>query len=257
VRILTILLIAFFSTQLQAFTFNNNIKLVFNSDEVTVNVANNCANTGIDATEMLSIVSDAVDIFWNKAPTSRLKLRAGAVQSVSAVFHSGNICLPSTNCEPNPSLAVANGILIACNDNVTNFPSASILGITIPNNIAGSTIKGSLIMINDRASNQFSNKSRSEKVAVIAHEIGHAFGLGHSPVPDSLMFYATVDSRTHLGRDDIDGISYLYPKQQPTGCGTISDINKKRPNFGAGLFIGLFLVLGLETLRKKSTKIYT
>lgn len=255
-RILSILLITFYATTSQAFTFNNNIKLVFNSDEVTVNVADNCTNTGIDANEMLSIVGDAVNSFWNKAPTSRLKLRAGSVQTVAAIYHSGNICVPSTNCEPNPALAVSSGILIACNDSVTNFPSASILGITIPNNISGSTINGSLIMINDRSSNQFANKSRPEKVAVIAHEIGHAFGLGHSPVPDSLMYYATVDSRTHLGRDDIDGISYLYPKQQPTGCGTISDINKKRPDFGAGLFIGLFLILGIEALRKR-TKLYT
>lgn len=256
-RIFLLLFLTILSSQSQAFTFNNNIKLVFNQDEVTVNVADNCTNIGIDGDEMLSIVGDAVNGFWNKSPTSRLKLRAGSVVTVSAAYHTDNICKPSTNCDPNPTLAVSSGVLIACNSNIANFPSASILGITIPNNIVGSTIVGSLIMINDRATNQFVNKSRAEKVAIIAHEIGHAFGLGHSPVQDSLMYFATVESRTHLGRDDIDGISYLYPKKQPTGCGTITDISKKRPDTLSGLFIGLFLVLGFEALRKFRFKLYT
>lgn len=250
-KILSFLFILFFTFESQAFTFNNNIKLVFAQDEVIVNVANGCTNIGIDSQELLSIVSDAVNEFWNKAPTSRLKLRAGSVLNVSGAYQTDNICVPSTNCTPNPALAVSSGVLITCNSNITNFPSASILGITIPNNISGSTIQGSLIMINDRATTQFANKSRPEKVAIIAHEIGHAFGLGHSPVPNSLMYYATVESRVSLGRDDIDGISYLYPKKQPTGCGTIDDINKKAPDFGAGLFIGLFLVFSIEALRKK------
>lgn len=250
-RVLLFLMITLFSFQSKAFTFNNNIKLVFAQDEVIVNVANGCTNIGIDSNELLSIVNDAVNEFWNRAPTSRLKLRAGSVVNVSSNYQTDNICTPSTNCVPNPDLAVSSGVLITCNTNVTNFPSASILGITIPNNISGSTIIGSLIMINDRATTQFANKSRPEKVAIIAHELGHTFGLGHSPVPDSLMYYATVESRVRLGRDDIDGISYLYPKKQPTGCGTITDISKNNSNFAGALFVGLFLVLSIEAVKKK------
>lgn len=250
-RVLSFLFILLLTFEAHAFTFNNNIKLVFAEDEVIVNVANGCTNIGIDSRELLTIVNDAVNEFWNKSPTSRLKLRAGSVVTVNSAYQTDNICVASTNCTPNPALAVSSGVLITCNSNITNFPSASILGITIPNNISGSTIQGSLIMINDRATTQFANKSRPEKVAIIAHEIGHAFGLGHSPVHDSLMYYATVESRVSLGRDDIDGISYLYPKKQPTGCGTIDDISKNGSDYGAGLFIGLFLVLGIEALRKK------
>ena len=259
--ILAGLILFFFTCSSHAFTFNNSVKLVFAQDEVPVNVAAGfCSNIGIDENELLSIVGDAVDQFWNQAPTSRLKLRKGTVKTVAAAYETGDICVPSTNCDPNPALAVSEGVLITCNSNSTNFPSPSILGITIPNNISGKTIVGALIMINDRATTQFAGKSRAEKVAIVAHELGHAFGLGHSPVPDSLMYYATVDSRVALGRDDIDGISYLYPKKHPGGgCGSITDISKtKGPgNMLGGLSLGLFLVLVFEIVRRKNPKLYT
>jgi hypothetical protein len=123
-------------------------------------------------------------------------------------------------------------------------------------------------MINDLASNQLKYKSRDEKISIIAHEIGHAFGLGHSPVKDSLMYYATVDMRKSLGADDIDGISYLYPKQQPISCGTVDfndndssasapasrghtshPGNKNNPNTWLGLLIGFMLIALLNQLR--------
>lgn len=250
----------FTASSLHAYTFNNSIKLVYAQDEVTVNVAGtHCTNIGIDETELLSIVGDAVDQFWNKSPTSRLKLRKGSVVTKPAIFHTGKICQPTTNCDPNPALAVSDGILITCNNEQTeNFPSSAILGITIPNNISGSTIVGALIMINDAPSTRFASKSRAEKVAIIAHEIGHAIGLGHSPVEDSLMYYATVEQRKSLGLDDIQGISYLYPKKQPGGgCGSIDDLSKKRPDNMSGLIIGFLLVAGFEMLRKKKFKFYT
>lgn len=251
-----ILLLA--SLNAHAFTLNNTAKLVFADDEVKVNVASGCAEIGISSEELLELVGKAVDNFWNKSPTSRLKLRKGSVVNVDSRYHSDQICTPSTNCDPNPVLAVDSDILIACNDNATNFPSSSILGITIPNNIAGGTIIGSLIMINDTASTQFDSKSEDSKIAILAHEIGHAFGLGHSPVQDSLMYYATVSQRKALGRDDIDGISYLYPKQQPfSGCGTV-DMSGGKGTGGSDWWSGLFLgfsIIGLAEIyrnRKKS-----
>lgn len=244
------------SLSAHAFTLNNSAKLVFDQDEVTVNVASGCANIGISSDEMLELVGKAVDNFWNKSPTSRLKLRKGSVVNVDSRFRTDSICTASTNCEPNPVLAVDSDILIACNLNATNFPNSSILGITIPNNISGSTIVGALVMINDKSDTQFDTKSEDSKVAILAHEIGHAFGLGHSPVNDSLMYYATVSQRKALGRDDIDGISYLYPKQQPiSGCGTVDMSGGKSggPNWWSGLFLG-FSIIGLaEIVRKRKS----
>lgn len=239
-----------------AFTMNNSAKIVFAQDEVKVNVAGGfCTNLGITDEELLSIVGTAVDNFWNKSPTSRLKLRKGSIVNVATDFHTGTICEPSTNCDPNPDLAVDSDILISCNNNSANFSSSAILAVTIPNNISGATILGSLVLINDQASNQFDTKNRSEKAAIIAHELGHAFGLGHSPVQDSLMYYATMSTRKALGRDDIDGISYLYPKQQPfSGCGSIDLNGSDKPNWWGGLFIGFSLIALFEILRGKSRK---
>lgn len=241
------------SVSSQAFTMNNSVKLVFAQNEVTVNVANGlCQNIGINEAELLSIVSDAVDRFWNTVPTSRLKLRKGSLPTVAGTFRTANICQTGTNCEPNPALAVSSGILVTCNVNAVNFTGSSVLAVTIPNNISGQTINGSLVMVNDQVSTQFKEKSRDEKVAIIAHELGHAFGLGHSPVTDSLMYYATRENRTSLGRDDMDGISYLYPKQQPKvgGCGTIT-FDKNRPDYWSGLFIGFLIIALAELSRKK------
>lgn len=241
------------SLNASAFTLNNSAKLTFAQDEVKVNLAGGfCANLGISDEEFMSIIGKAVDSFWNKSPTSRLKLRKGSIVNVDSAFHTDTICTPSTNCTPNPDLEVSSDILISCNTNVSNFSSAAILGVTIPNNISGDTIYGSLVLINDQANNQFKNKSTEQKASIIAHELGHAFGLGHSPVEDSLMYYATMANRKNLGRDDIDGISYLYPKKQPfSGCGTVDFNGGDKPNYWGGLFIGFALIALVELMRKK------
>lgn len=239
-KLIFIIYINIFSNA-QAFTLNNSGSLVFSEDEVTVNIANvACTNIGIDAYELKSIVADAVAIYWNKSPTSRLKLRVGEVIPTSAAYGTDLICEASTNCTPNAALAVSSGILVTCNTNTTNFTSTSILAVTVPNNIKSNQIVGSLVMINNLASNSFATHSRIEKVAIIAHELGHAFGLGHSPVKDSLMYYSTVNMRSSLGSDDIDGISYLYPKRQPISCGSITTDNN--PNSWMGIIMGIALM---------------
>ncbi len=239
-----------------AFTLNNSAMLVFKEDEVIVNVTSGCTEIGVTSEELLELVGHAVDNFWNQSPTSRLKLRKGSVINAGQKYHTDPICTAKTNCEPNPDLIVTSDILIACNANTEyNFPISSILGITIPNNIAGNKIIGSLIMINDSSNTLFGIKSKDEKIAIMAHEIGHAIGLGHSPVKDSLMYYATVSQRKFLGRDDIDGISYLYPKQQPKigSCGSVdmNHSNGGNSDWGAGLFLGFSLIGLIEIFRNR------
>ncbi len=249
-------LVLLLSFEVQAFTLNNNSKLAFAQDEVKVNLAGGfCTNIGISDEEFLEIVAKAVDTFWNKSPTSRLKLRKGSVINVDSAFYTDTICEPSTNCTPNADLEVTSDILISCNNNVSNFSSTAILGVTVPNNIGGGTIYGALVLINDQPNNYFKIKSSDQKASIIAHELGHAFGLGHSPVEDSLMYYATMANRKNLGRDDIDGITYLYPKKQPfSGCGTVDFSGGDKPNWWGGLFLGFSIIGFAELFRKKPNK---
>ncbi len=260
-KLIYLILFLIISANAHSFTLNNTSTLVFGQNEVKVNVhqstvaLDRCTNIGIDESELLSIVGDAVDQYWNRSPTSRLKLRMGSVVTSSTAFATGLICLTGTSCDPTPALAVSSDVLITCNKNAGNYSGSGVLAVTVPNNVSGKTIVGSLIMINDQANNTFKTKSRDEKISIIAHELGHTFGLGHSPVKDSLMYYSTVNMRSALGSDDIDGISYLYPKQQPVTCGSV-DMNgsKNNPNTWLGLLFG-FLVIALINYQLRYLKL--
>ena len=53
---------------------------------------------------------------------------------------------------------------------------------------------------------------------ILTHEIGHCIGLGHSADTEALMYYSTNSGRqTVLAKDDIDGVAYLYPKEDLNG----------------------------------------
>jgi hypothetical protein len=63
------------------------------------------------------------------------------------------------------------------------------------------------------------------------------------------MYYATVDLRQSLGSDDIDGVTYLYPKQAPVSCASISgktDLPKGGASFLLGLALASIIALGLS-----------
>ncbi len=215
-----------------AFTLSNSAAAAFAGDRVTIDVAShNCSNIGMSNQQLLDAANEAAEQYWNDVPTSRLRLAKGGLRSVSSLFQTDVICVSGTDCTPTPALVVSSGILISCNNNSGNFSSGGVLSVTVPNSITGRIINGALILINDRSDNQFQNKSHAEQVSILAHEIGHAIGLGHSAVEDSLMYYRSISTRRALGQDDIDGVSYLYPTEQPIkGCGSIALIDSSDEN---------------------------
>ncbi len=217
-------------TLAQAFTLNNSIGARFKEKEVNVRVGMNptpCDNVDLD--EVSGLLSEAMDNFWNKVSTSRLELKtSGSENTGDDNYWTGELCLSGGACGGTP-IPAPNDIIVTCNKNTTNFPGgSSLLALTLPNDISGKDIKGAVVLIND-TNGSFGALSSKDKVAVIAHEVGHAIGLGHSEESSALMFYKVVPTRTNLGRDDRLGVTYLYPVQVDL--------------FGAGCFLGTISTL--------------
>jgi hypothetical protein len=252
----TIALIFMLSSTAHAFTLNNNFGASFKDNKVKVYIDKDTACNGVNIDDLNDMVKSAVDNFWNEIPTSALVLKASGFSAPILTMNEGRLCSPTDdtcisqgtidgNNNPLEGLIPAvQDIIIACNTNPKNF-GTGVIAVTVPNNFSGKKIAGAVILIND--SGTFGNLSRNDQIAVLAHEMGHALGLGHSEDDAALMYYRTIDLRSNLGQDDIDGISYLYPMHVDAFglfggfCGTISD-NKTPP--GDSPFLPMVITLG-------------
>ena len=262
-----ITLIIFLSPLAQAYTFNNNFESSFKDKNVSVSVdeLSTCANAGLTVYELEDLVGPAVDKFWNRVPTSNLRLKSGGFSTATTNINTGRLCAPTDSaCITTAGVTViapVTDIIIACNNNALNFGGSNVLAVTIPNHFSGKNIIGAVILINE-SSLIFSTLSKADKIGVIAHEIGHAIGLGHTNDTSALMYYKTVDQRSALGSDDIRGVSYLYPMQVDGfgllgGCATIKNNDgspgAKSPfwQMGASLAV-MILLVELRKLLKRS-----
>jgi len=246
--LLICLLFVLISDQLPAFTLNTNIAANFDQDDVMMNVADHtCANNGLTHQEILDLAEEAAEKYWNKAPTSRLRLLRGSTLSVAGAFYTDQLCNTGTNCEPNPDLKYSHDVLISCNDDSThgtNFPQANLYALTAPNNISGGKIVSSTILLNDRHAT-LGSVSRNDLLLMMAHELGHAVGLGHSHQDHSIMFFQLGVDKEKLSPDDVEGIGYLYPALQPDlggSCGTTNHHHDHHHHNSSGL---LFFVTTL------------
>ena len=191
-----------------AFTVNSstnpNLK-GWSGGEVTfyVNTAN--CPAGVD---VVGIVEDALKV-WNKVPTSSLKVKYGG--STTATTSSNP---PIVYCEVN-----FNGVTGA--DNNSTPAAASI------NTGTGQITTGFLVLNVSAGTANISNNTREELTIIMTHEIGHVLGLGHSQTTSGVMYYTySLKTALNLAQDDIDGISYLYPKEELdfAGCGLVKTL---------------------------------
>ncbi|WP_408095440.1 matrixin family metalloprotease [Peredibacter sp. HCB2-198] len=264
----------------EAYTLNNNFGASFKDNNVKVRVAGNTvctpANSGITPGELEDMIKPAVDKFWNKVPTSALVLDASGASEAINNINLGRLCSPTDQdcindgtADPNGLIPPVTDIIIACNSNPDNFGSNNVLAVTIPNKFSGKKIVGAVILINDFAPT-FGSLSTSDKISVLAHEIGHAIGLGHSEDSAALMYYRTVSLRTNLGQDDVDGVTYLYPMHVDAfglsggllgSCGTIQNVGGKDdeppsnpPFVQMGISLGLMILIAEAYRLFKRTK---
>lgn len=266
-----LLLFIFISTTAQAYTLNNNFGATFKSRKVKVYVTSTttCANAGLTPYELSDLVNPAIKNFWNTVPTSSLELVNGGILDVGSdtSYNSNLLCSFTDPTCTGSVIPAVKDIIIACNDNTTNFDSNNILAVTIPNNFKGRFINGSVILINDRNNSAFARLDQKKRISVIAHEIGHAIGLGHSGDKAALMFFETIGTRNYLGQDDIDGVSALYPVTFD-GCGlfkgSIDHMKGPLPPKGKGpseeyfwtlVSLGFLGSIGLSKLLKRLRKL--
>ncbi|MBL7663880.1 MAG: matrixin family metalloprotease [Bacteriovoracaceae bacterium] len=259
----------------QCFTLYANVSIQFDTDEVKVftldDGSNACANAGFTEDDLETYVKAAVKV-WNKIPTSSLKLEAaGKFDPGNTDFTTGELCLwdsvyPPASCASATKVPQVSHIYVGCSTNANdneNFPSndvysTNILASTSINNISGRNIIGSVILLNaaDPAV-AIAALNDEEIIATIAHEMGHAIGLGHSEKSYALMHASLIGKKNNLSEDDVQGVTYLYPVKLD-GCGmlaTIQDINSNNDSQGPGSFffnmILGFLICVVLKLRPK------
>lgn len=177
-----------------------------------------CTNAKLTAQEIKDIVKEAIDMYWNSVPTSAIELSVGSIKSVSI---DGDATISAVAAK-----ASENSILIGCNDDVASFTNG-FTGAVGGYSCTGSVCRGGVI-INDHTATNVDTYSKLELQSLLGHEIGHAIGLGHSSVEESLMFYSlSQKSQESLHQDDMNGITWLYPNDGKLGglagsCGTIT-----------------------------------
>jgi len=248
---LLIIITSIISGDALGFTFNNNQEARFNDPKIKIYIADHACDT-IDKTpgELANLASKAASLYWNTVNTSSLHLNVVGIKTLSDAFKTEGVCdviFEGGGCQINQNMLTSDGIVISCNNSSDgNGFNSSILAVSLPNNTDGSNIISGVVLLNDTEDTQFNDLSEDDQVAVLAHELGHAFGLGHSSVVNSLMYFSTVDKRKTLGQDDRDAITYLYPPESNiANCATVSTKknNQSILQFMAGLFIAVMLGL--------------
>ena len=241
-----VLLILFFSTQSHAFTVLDAGESRFINPEVAIDVSSSdCSAIGMSSNELLDFAMKAVDKYWNRIPHCSLNLIKGSVVNVPV----GNINIDDESGNSQQFRAVMdnvenNRILLGCNQNSMSFArNGQTLALgTIYNN------RG-LVLVNSSDNNLFQTISQEQQLATLAHEMGHAFGLGHSADPVSLMYYEISGKmQEQLSADDFDGCAYLYPHEFPGSCSMVPYVKQNDGPSGTGrqtLLISLILGFSL------------
>jgi hypothetical protein len=102
----------------------------------------------------------------------------------------------------------------------------AVIGVTELTFTSGGSIQQAKIFLNDNYDFKTSPAVYSDGEVylgdVVTHELGHLFGLSHSEVLDSSMFYAAFSGQSTLSKDDISGVRSKYSP----GHGSISGVVK-------------------------------
>ena len=185
-----------------------------------------CTTAGVSTTVLYAAIDAAFDL-WNKVPTANIKLSRGSTTT---------------------STSASNPPVIYCDSAALTEGIAGVGGIAVS---GGKPSIGSL-RLNSNSALQvyFGNLDSTTQTLVVAHEIGHVLGLGHTEKDDALMYYDLSDKEhSNMSQDDHDGLTWLNPRDELKsglmGCAMIQEIgNRMPPSDGNGsVLINWILVL--------------
>lgn len=220
-----------------AFTLNsshNSNLLGWNKGEIQLDINESNCPASVDVP---AIIADAAAV-WNNVPTSTLKVSVGNATT---------------------STSMASPVTVYCE---TNFGGVAhpdyVPGAAAVNGSTGRITQGILYLNASGGQANIANFSATELKVILAHEIGHIVGLGHSDSPVALMYYdASAKTELKLSQDDIDGVAYLYPSDEFNdkkwaGCGLIKDMKPPTTgSMGTFLFLTLLPLLTYLSLRRR------
>lgn len=230
------------STSAQSFTLviNNSNMKGWNTDVLKFHLnLENCPD-GIE-----SLIDDAMAV-WNSVPTSNIRIERGDYTSETYEIQAAGQgqLVPGIFCITD---------MAAVGEDPNSIPGRAGSYATIDNHLSSA----SLILNTDP--NGRANISRLDPTLVkviIAHEIGHVLGLGHSEDKAALMYYdGTLKKHLALAPDDMHGISYLYPRNELgkdplMGCATAGGLPHAPVNLIV-LLIPALLGIGLSVKNRK------
>lgn len=247
------LLLIFSTSKAMPFFLISNGETKFPVLEVKINVSENSCNVvGLSPESLLDLMEEAMQEHWNNVSTSGLELIRGEV--LSGVDISADADFSSTVARADP-----NTILVGCNSgNTDSFSNNSTLAIGGISKDSGGNVRGA-VQVDDMSGSGFPALSHTAKLATLAHEIGHAIGIGHSKDEIALMYYSVSGKvQENLSEDDWDAVTYLYPADKELGglagaCGSIdTGSNSSDGGRSFSMILGLILSVFIFKNRRKN-----
>ena len=223
----------------------NNVR-GWKNNTVTFYVSSSGCN--ISDTTFNAIV-DAALTSWNGVTDSSLVVRRETTSATVAEFLAGTVSnMPVILCDTHFSNEIGvNGVDV--------IPAATF---NTQSDSDGNLISsGILLNAEPGAGANIASLSQGQVELTLAHEMGHALGLGHSNQSEALMFYSLGSKEQPLlTEDDIDGIVHLYPRNELTGgvmgCSSVHSSHQSAPSGILGLAAPILMLLGMVIIGRKS-----
>ncbi len=219
-----------------------------NSFPIQYNVNSDIFGAAISGSRSVVTVMAAAFASWTTAPNTNLPATAGNLTTATQAGSDG-VNLICFNCTaPQTGFSDPSTLAVTLFTFVTGAGQSNLHGGTTQ--FAGQIIDADILFNPHPAppslpTTSFTTDPGSAVLtgtvnvvdlqSIAVHEVGHFFGLDHSPVASAVMFpFAPTIPRDTLSGDDVAGISSLYPGTQAVSTGTIQ--GTVRFQAGGGVF---------------------